>query len=127
MTLLSNRQFWALLRDNAGLYARTARKALEVHQVTISRQAIKDRAEKDPDKLADIREETVEVAEDGLISLMRQNEDKRVKLEATRTFLKAQGRSKGWGDKVDITSGDKPLAAPIINFGDVDPRKPGDE
>jgi len=62
---VSDNEFWAILRENAGIYARTAR-AIENHfNVSYSRQAVKDRAEKDMDRLNDIRDQNFDVGRRG--------------------------------------------------------------
>ncbi len=60
---------------------------------------------KKPKDLQDIRDQSIDEAEDSLVGLMKQNEDKRVKLDATKVFLKAKGRNRGWGETIEIIPG----------------------
>ena len=54
---LSNNEFWAGLRESAGLYARAVRHFKREYGVEISRVGVRDRALKDLDQLNDIREQ----------------------------------------------------------------------
>lgn len=106
---LSDNEFLTILRENAGIYARTARainKAFPGMQYT--RQAVRQRAETFKDELLDIQEENIDVAEEGLHSLMR-SKNQQVQLKAINLFLQAKGRVRGYGDRLDVTSGDKPI------------------
>ena len=51
---LSNEQFWAGLRESAGLYARAVRLYKKEYDVDITRISVRERAMKDPDQLKDI-------------------------------------------------------------------------
>ena len=95
---LSNEQFWAGLRESAGLYARAVRLYKKEYDVEISRVGVRDRALKDADQLRDIREQNLDIAEEGLHSLMR-TKNENVKLRAIELFLKHQGKDRGWDDK----------------------------
>jgi len=101
---LSHNEFWAVLRESAGIYARASRIAKREYGVDITRIAIRDRALKDPEQLDDIREESVDIAEEGLHALMR-SKNEPIRLKAVERFLKSKGKSRGWGDKqeLDIT------------------------
>lgn len=102
MTKFTDKQFFACLRDCAGIYARTARKLKELYDIEITRQGVKDRADRHLDIVSDIREESVDVAEDSIYGMMLQNKDLRIKLEATKSYLKAMGKHRGWNDKFDV-------------------------
>ena len=95
---LSNEQFWAGLRESAGLYARAVRLYKKEYDVDISRISVRERALKDADQLKDIREQNLDIAEEGLHSLMR-TKNENVKLRAIELFLKHQGGERGWDDK----------------------------
>ena len=64
---LSNDEFWAGLRESAGLYARAVRLFKKEYGVEISRVAVRDRAMKDSEQLQDIREQNLDIAEEGYI------------------------------------------------------------
>ena len=98
---LSSEEFWAGLRESAGLYARAVRLYKKEYGVVISRVGVRDRALKDPDQLKDIREQNLDIAEEGLHSLMR-TKNENVKLRAIELFLKTQGRARGYVEKQEI-------------------------
>jgi len=98
---LSNDEFWAGLRESAGLYARAVRLFKKEYGVEISRVAVRDRAMKDSDQLQDIREQNLDIAEEGLHSLMR-TKNENVKLRAIDLFLKTQGKGRGYVEKQEL-------------------------
>lgn len=102
---LSNKEFWTILRENAGIYARTARAIQKQFGIEYSRQAVRERAEKKPELLADIIEENLDVAEEGLQALMR-TKNENVKQKAIEFYLKTKGKSRGYIVQVnsDVTS-----------------------
>ena len=77
-------------------------------KIPFSRQSVRSRAETFKDALADIQDENVDVAEEGLHTLMR-SKNPTIQLKAIDLFLRAKGRVRGYGDRLDLTSGDKPL------------------
>jgi hypothetical protein len=95
---LSDAQFWAILRKNAGIFGRTARMIEKEYGFTYSRQAVRERAMAHSDLLADIDEENVDIAEEGLHDLMRSGNPS-VKLKAIETYLKAKGSHRGYYEK----------------------------
>lgn len=117
---ISDAKFWQLLRANAGIYARTARDIVRTYGGTYTRQAVKDRAEKDPEQLADIEDENIDIAEDALQSLMR-SRDARIQLKAIELFLKTKGRKRGY-----ITGQELDMKANIVIKVDAETAKLGD-
>jgi len=99
---ISDNEFWALLRENAGLYARTARAIEKQFNITYSRQAVKDRAEKDSERLMDVREQNIDVAEEGLFSLMR-SKSERIQLNSIQFYLNRKGKHRGYVERQEIT------------------------
>ena len=95
---LSDAQFWAILRKNAGIFGRTARMIEKEYGFTYSRQAVRERAMAHTELLADIDEENVDIAEEGLHDLMRSGNPS-VKLKAIETYLKAKGSHRGYYEK----------------------------
>lgn len=95
---LSDKEFWAILRKNAGIYARTARAILDKYDIEYSRQAVRDRALKKPELLQDITEESLDVAEESLRSLML-SKNERVRFNAVEFFLRTKGRERGYVEK----------------------------
>lgn len=111
---LTNQEFWAILRENAGLFARTSRaiaKQYEKQGITMTRQAIEQRAKTSPDLLQDIQEMNIDIAEEGIHSLLR-SQDERIKLEAAKFYLKTKGKNRGYIEKTeqDITSGGEKIS-----------------
>ena len=98
---LSNEQFWAGLRESAGLYARAVRLYKKEYNVDISRISVRERALKDADQLKDIREQNLDIAEEGLHSLMR-TKNENVKLRAIDLFLKTQGKGRGYVERQEL-------------------------
>jgi hypothetical protein len=107
---ISDKEFWALLRENAGIYSRTAKAIRKTHGIPYTRQAVKQRAESKPDLLEDIEEENIDIAEEGIHSLMR-SRDERIKLRAVEVYLRTKGRKRGYVEKqeMDHTTGGKPF------------------
>lgn len=99
---LSENEFWTILRKNAGLYARTARAIQNEFGISYSRQAVRDRAEKCPDLLNDILEETVDIAEEGLHDLMR-SPLPNIRLKAIELYLKSKGSHRGYHQKEAVS------------------------
>lgn len=96
-------QFFAILRENAGLFSRTARAIQKKFKVTYTRQAVQERAHKHPDILADIDEENLDIAEDGLKSMIEEkNRSKFIRLDAIKFFLKYKGRKRGYIEKSEV-------------------------
>ncbi len=98
---LTNQQFWAGLRESAGLYSRAVRLFKKEYDVDISRVSVRERALKDPDQLADIKEQNLDIAEEGLHTLMRTSNEP-VRLRAIDLFLKTQGKSRGYVDRHEL-------------------------
>ena len=98
---LSNNEFWAGLRESAGLYSRSVRLFKREYDVDITRIAVRARALRDPEQLQDIREQNLDIAEEGLHSLMR-TKNENVKLRAIDLFLKTQGKGRGYVEKQEL-------------------------
>jgi hypothetical protein len=106
---LTDAEFFAVLRENAGIYARTARAIEKQYGISYTRQSVKYRAELNPDELKDIEEQNIDIAEEGLHSLMRSTNE-RIKLKAIETYLKTKGRTRGYSDKLELSG---PNGGPI--------------
>ena len=103
MAKLSDKEFLAVLRESAGLYSRTVRMIKKVYDIDISRQAVRERALKHPEELEDIREENIDIAEEGLHGLIR-SRNENIKLRACETYLKTIGRTRGYVEGLDLTT-----------------------
>jgi len=99
---ISDKEFLTLLRENGGLFARTSKAIKAQFDIEYSRQAVRDRALKNPKELADIEEENLDIAEEGLHSLMK-SEDERIKLRSIEIYLKTKGRKRGYLEKEGVT------------------------
>jgi hypothetical protein len=95
---LSEKEFWAILRKNAGIYARTARAISDKYDIEYSRQAVRDRALKKPQLYEDIIQESLDVAEESLRSLMF-SKNERIRFNAIEFFLRTKGRERGYVEK----------------------------
>lgn len=115
---LSDKEFWAILRKNAGLFARTARAIEKEFGFPYSRQAVRERAEKQPTLLADILEETVDIAEEGLHDLMR-SPLPNIRLKAIELYLKSKGSHRGYHQKDTVShSGEVAVSVTFIDETD---------
>jgi hypothetical protein len=97
---ISKKEFLAVLRANAGLYARTAKAIEKQFDIKYTRQAVKIRAERYPEILVDIMEENVELAEEGIHDVMR-SPDERMKYKACEFYLRTIGKYKGYVEQVE--------------------------
>ncbi len=95
---LTDKEFFAILRENAGLFARTARAIEKQFNIEYSRQAVRERAEKNKVVLADIEEQNLDVAEEGLHSLIR-SKSEGIKLRAIELYLKTKGKKRGYVER----------------------------
>ena len=103
---ISDKEFFAILRENAGLFARTARAIKKQFNIDYSRQAVRDRALQKPEILADIEDENIDIAEEGLHSLMR-SKNEQIRFRAIDLFLKTKGKKRGYSEKLEIESTNK--------------------
>jgi hypothetical protein len=115
---LSDKEFWTILRKNAGLFSRTARSIEKEFGISYTRQAVRSRAEKDPDTLRDILEETVDIAEEGLHDLMRSTLPN-IRLKAIELYLKSKGANRGYHAKDTIAhSGEVSVNVTFVDESD---------
>ena len=95
MTKLSEKEFLTALRLGAGLYSRTVKVIKKEFGVDITRQSVKERAEKYPEILQDIADESLDVAEEGVQAVMR-SKNENVKLKACLEYLSYKGKQRGY-------------------------------
>ena len=112
---LSKKEFLAILRENAGLYGRTARFIAEKIGIPTTRQAVRDRALRYPEILKDIEEQNVDLAEEGLHSLMR-SKNENIRLRAVELYLKTKGRHRGYVATTDLNIDFEKLSNEQLNF-----------
>lgn len=106
---LTDTEFFTVLRENAGIYARTARAIEKQYGISYTRQSVKYRAEQNPDELKDIEEQNIDIAEEGLHSLMM-SDNERIKLQAIKMYLSTIGRKRGYSDTLELSG---PNGGPI--------------
>jgi hypothetical protein len=111
---ISDSQFWQILRESAGIYARAVRLFKKELDVDVTRQGVRKRALKDPDQLKDIKEENIDIAEEGLHSLMR-SKNEAVRFKAVQFYLKTIGRDNGYVERQELDiDGDYNLTVEFI-------------
>lgn len=117
-TKVSDEDFFRVLRENGGIYARTARAIRNEFKIRYTRQAVRDRALNNPDEVADIAEENKDVAEEGLHTLMR-SKNERIRLRAVELFLKTKGKDRGYVVRMETedVGEPKPLEYIIVRDG----------
>ena len=98
---VTDKELWAALEANSGLLSRTARALEKKLGITYTRQAVKERAEKDMERLNDIREQQIDIAEDSLIKLIR-SEDERVQFQAVKYYLSTIGKNRGYIERREL-------------------------
>lgn len=98
---LSDKEFLAYLRNNAGLYARTARAIERDLGIKFTRQAIQMRASKFPNEIKDIKEQNIDIAEEALHDLMR-SKNPSIKLKAAELYLRTIGKGRGYVEKAEV-------------------------
>jgi len=98
---LSDEQFLSILRENSGLFAKTARAIREQFGIEYSRQAVRVRAGNHPEEVLDIAEENLDVAEDGLLTLLKSSNDN-IRLRAIELLLKTKGKMRGYTEKTEL-------------------------
>lgn len=103
---LSDKEFWPILTANAGLYQRTAVAIQKKFNIAYTRQAVKDRAERKPEKLKEIQETNLDMAESGLFGLMASG-DERVRQRAIEYYLDRKGKARGYIKQVNNALVDK--------------------
>lgn len=121
MPKVSEVKFWNYLKANDGLYSKTA-AAIAAHEgVTMSRQAVEQRAKKKPEKLAQVLEFIIDKAEDQVYTLASGAQQEHVKLKANQLILERKGRDRGWGEQTTIDINEKITETKKIQLSDVDP------
>ena len=99
MAKISEERFWSILRENAGLMARTAKAIEQESGETYTRQAVYDRVKKNPELYNDILEENIDVAESELQTILRTSTSERNRLDAVKFYLKTIGKKRGYIEK----------------------------
>ena len=98
---ITDEQFFAALRESAGLYARAARIIEKEYGVSYTRQSVKERAERNPEILKDIESENYDIAEEGLHSLMR-SKNEGIRFKSVQFYLKTKGKDRGYIERSEV-------------------------
>jgi len=98
---ISDEQFLSVLRENAGLFSQTAAAIKKQFGIPYSRQSVRSKAETFKEELLDIYEANLDVAEDGLRSLM-QSKTESIRLRALELYLKTKGKMRGYTERHDV-------------------------
>ena len=104
---LSEKEFLAILRENGGLFARTAKAIEDKYECTYTRQAVRDRAEKHPKELEDIEDEMLDIAEGELHKMIKEEKSSRIRLRAVELYLKTKGKKRGYVERIENKDVDK--------------------
>jgi hypothetical protein len=113
---LPNKDFWRILRENGGIYSRTARYIKEVYDIDYTRQAVRQRAEKDMEQLEDVLAEVFEKAEGGLLDMIETGTPN-IKIKAIEILYKFKGAKYGYTQqtKAEVTGANGlPLMSPQL-------------
>lgn len=102
---LSNKEYWECLAEAGGLYARCARIINERYSMSFTRQAVRERAEKDPDQLMQIVETGLDIAEEKYLQLF-ESTNERIKLKALQFYLRTKGKDRGYTLRDEVTGPD---------------------
>lgn len=101
---LTNEQFWAALEDANGLYSKCVELVKELYGIDISRQAVEQRATRNDEskaRLKEIRQKVVDHAENRLFELVN-HYDGNVSMKAIQLILKSKrAKDRGYNDKVE--------------------------
>lgn len=112
---ISDKEFWPILRENAGIYARTARAIRKAFNIDYTRDAVKKRAERHPERLQSIIDENLDIAEEGLHSLMRSKKEN-IRFRAIEFYLKTKGKSRGYVERSELTGKDGKTLLPELDL-----------
>lgn len=114
---LSKEQFIEFLRANGGIYSRTAKAISEYLGEEYTRQQTRQRALVDltPEELRDIKDSAIDTAEETMFLLLR-SRNPVVAFQAAKFTLSTQGRDRGWGQKLEVsTPADEPIEVVIVD------------
>jgi hypothetical protein len=103
MTKVSDEAFWNAFRENAGNYAATARALVKKYNLdSYSRTSVWLRAHSDKEKLNEIIQEELDLAEHVLaVGLRSRNE--RVRVDTAKFVLKHKGKERGYTERTEVT------------------------
>jgi gamma-glutamylcysteine synthetase len=128
-------EFFFILKANGGLYQRTAKAIAQKYNCTYTRQTVKIRAEKYPERLQDLRDSIVDTLEEENLTLARKELDDIIKNPSTTTkerimaireraritqfHLEAMGKHRGYGSKIEMVQQTTVQATQEVNLGEL--------
>jgi len=89
-------QFWEALEKSCGNYAYAAKAISKLIGQTYTRQAARERALKDPAKLAQIKSRFVDIAEHTLLLAMTQRKNIPAAVSAAKFVASTKGKDRGY-------------------------------
>lgn len=111
---ITRAQFIDALRKNAGIASKTA-KYIETHyKISYTRQTVHNRKKKlPPEILAEIDEIWIDDGESALQESLQSSDDA-VKLRAAQYLLDKKGKSRGYGNAIEINPPSEPIEVVVI-------------
>lgn len=98
---LTEKEFWAILRENRGLFSQTARAIEDKYGFPFTRQSVRERALRKEAALRDIEESNLDMAETVVFDLLESG-DERVKADIAKFYLKTKGKQRGYIETQNI-------------------------
>jgi hypothetical protein len=98
---VSDENFWKILEANMGLYENTSRMIKKQLGVSYTRAACYIRANKEPERLKQIYEVRIDIAETTLLQNLKSS-DQRVSQKAAEFLLKTIGKTRGYYEKSEV-------------------------
>lgn len=94
---LSDDEFFSAVREAGGLYHVAMKLIKKNYKIDITRQAVRQRCLAHPEIMADIKDQNLDIALEGLHSLLK-SDDEKVKLGAVKYYLDNQGKHLGFNE-----------------------------
>ena len=121
MAEISDKVYWTYLKANKGLYSQTAAAIAQHENIKMSRQAVRERAIRNPDKLNEVFEYLKDKAESNMHNLMDDADSDAVKLKANLEWLNRKAKDRGWGEDETIDINANISNESKISLENVDP------
>lgn len=114
---VTQHQFEEAIRKTGGLYSATVNYIKKKWKVDITRQSVKERAEKNPELLQEVRESAKDKAESVVFELMGAKNDA-IKFKSATYYLDRLGTDRGYVVKsaIDHTSKGESINEPAFDF-----------
>lgn len=109
--------FWQVMEETGGRFSMAVDLIKERFGVSITRQSVHARANKKPEKLREIEERKLDIAEDTIFDLMQNGQNENARLKAAETYIKYKGHVRGYTESkridMDVTTGGESLNLPV--------------